>query len=653
MSESAALKAAATGDSRAPSPTLAPSRTSVDKEMRDEKIPVTSGSGSGDDDEIEDEEVENVNVEAIRAAADAPAVGTTGAHHGLSKVETSHSHHDGSLAVAKTATREDGSEYPTGTRLVLIMLALCLAVFLMALDNSIIATAIPKITDQFHSLNDVGWYGSAYLLTTAALQLLFGKFYTYFSIKWIFLGAIFVFEVGSLICGVAQNSVTLIIGRAVAGLGSSGIFSGALIILAYSVTLDKRPMYSGMIGSMYGIASVAGPLLGGVFTDKVTWRWCFLINLPIGAITLVVIGFFFQDPERKNGSPSAARVASANAAEGVVEGAENNADNDEAVVAEPEAPQTLWEKMRPFDPIGSAIFMPAIICLLLALQWGGTTYAWKSGRIIALLVLFGVLISIFIFVQYMQQDDATVPPRIIKKRSVWAAGWYSFATGAAFLASVYYLPIWFQAVKGASAVSSGLMNLPMLISLVVMSIVAGGVVTAVGYYTPFMIVGSILMPIGYGLITTFAPGEPHSKWIGYQVIAGAGVGLGMQQPLMAVQTVLDIKDVPTGTSVIVFLQTLGGALFVSICQNIFTNKLSENIHSLVPNLDPATVLAAGATGYQKVVSAADLPGVTLAYSEALTQTFVVSTALAAMTIIGSAAIEWKSVKGKNVEIGMA
>ncbi|CAK7563297.1 MAG: hypothetical protein SEPTF4163_001162 [Sporothrix epigloea] len=626
MSE-AAVKTAGAGDSRAPSPTLAPSNTSVDKEMRDEKIPVTSGSGSsGDDDEMNYVEGENTTVAPIHAAADAHEGG-----HGLNKIETANSH-VGTHSIAPTATREDGSEYPTGMRLGLIMLALCLAVFLMALDNSIIATAIPKITDQFHSLDDIGWYASAYLLTTAALQLLFGKFYTYFSIKWVFLAAIFIFEIGSLICGIAQNSVTLIVGRAVAGLGSSGIFSGALIILAFSVTLDKRPMFSGLIGSMYGIASVAGPLLGGVFTDKATWRWCFLINLPIGAITLVTIFFFFEEPSRKDGLPNGAAVDA---------------------IAAPEAPKTLWEKARPFDPIGSAIFMPAIICLLLALQWGGTTYAWKSGRIIALLVVFGVLIVIFVYVQYRQQDDATVPPRIVKKRSVWAGGWYSFATGAAFLASVYYLPIWFQAVKGASAVHSGLMSLPMLISLVLMSIVAGGVVTVVGYYTPFMIAGTILMPIGYGLITTFAPGEPSSKWIGYQIIAGAGVGLGMQQPLMAVQTVLDIKDVPTGTSVIIFLQTLGGALFVSICQNIFTNKLTENIHKLVPNVDPSTVLAAGATGYQKVVSAVDLPKMILAYSDALTQTFVVSTALSAMTVIGAAAIEWKSVKGKNVEVGMA
>jgi MFS family permease len=141
-------------------------------------------------------------------------------------------------------------------------------------DNSIIATAIPKITDEFHSLQDVGWYGSAYLLTTAALQLLFGKFYGYFSIKWVYLLAIVLFEIGSVVCGAANTSWSLIIGRAVAGMGSAAIFSGSLIILAYSVPLAKRPLYSGMIGGMYGIASVAGPLLGGVFTDKVTWRWC-------------------------------------------------------------------------------------------------------------------------------------------------------------------------------------------------------------------------------------------------------------------------------------------------------------------------------------------------------------------------------------------
>jgi hypothetical protein len=155
---------------------------------------------------------------------------------------------------------EDDFEYPTKWRLTAITIALCLSVFCMALDNTIIATAIPRITDQFKALNDVGWYGSSYLLTTCATQLIYGKFYTFYSIKWIYLTALFIFEIGSLICGVAPNSTTLIIGRAIAGVGAAGIFSGAILIIASTVPLRQRPTYMGLIGGMYGIASVAGPL---------------------------------------------------------------------------------------------------------------------------------------------------------------------------------------------------------------------------------------------------------------------------------------------------------------------------------------------------------------------------------------------------------
>ncbi|KAH6660659.1 putative efflux pump [Truncatella angustata] len=520
--------------------------------------------------------------------------------------------------IREVQTREDGVQYPTGMKLFLISLALCLSVFLIALDNSIIATAIPKISDDFHSLSDVGWYGSAYLLTTAALQLMFGKFYTFMSIKAVYLIAITIFEVGSLICGVAQNSVTLIVGRAVAGMGSAGIFSGALLILAHSVPLPKRPMYTGLIGGMYGIASVAGPLLGGVFTDKATWRWCFFINLPIGAITLVVIFFFFPDP--KTDKPK---------------------------------DESFLERAKHFDPIGTLVFMPAIICLLLALQWGGTTYAWNSGRIIALFVLFGVLIILFLFIQYRQGEDATVPPRILKNRSVWAGSLYAFGTGSSFFLLVYYIPIWFQAVQGVSAVNSGIRNLPMLLAVVVASIFAGGMVTALGYYAPFMIAGTVLMSVGAGLLSTFSPSTASGAWIGYQIIFGIGVGLGMQQPMMAVQTALDIKDIPTGSSVVVFLQTLGGALFVSVAQSVFTNQLVASLQENVPTLDPKVILVTGATNLQNTVPAELLSGVVAAYSTALTKSFVVSVGLAAFTIVGSVFIPWKSVKGKNVEMGMA
>lgn len=383
------------------------------------------------------------------------------------------------------------------------------------------------------------------------------------------------------------------------------------------MTLEKRPIYTALISSMYGIASVAGPLLGGVFTDKVTWRWCFYINLPIGAVTIVVIAIFFQAPERQ-------------------------------------IKDVAWaERIKKFDPMGTALFLPAIVCLLLALQWGGVTYAWSNWRIILLFCFFGVLILLFVLVQYIQQDYATVPPRILFRRTVWSSAFFSFCFGAAFLCSIYFLPIWFQAVKGASAVKSGIMNLPMLLACVILSIFSGILVTIVGYYTPFMLLGTVSLAVGYGLMSMFHPETSSSNWIGYQVITGIGAGFGIQQSMIAVQVVLDIDDIPTGTAIVVFAQTLGGALFVSVGNNVFRNKLVEYLAKYAPHLDPTLIITNGATSVQSAVDKADLPELLLAYNDAITETFLVCAAMASASVIGSGFVEWKSVKSKNIAAGGA
>ncbi|KAI5811474.1 major facilitator superfamily domain-containing protein [Peziza echinospora] len=517
------------------------------------------------------------------------------------------------------AVDEDESKYPTGLALGLITLALCLAVFLVALDQTIIATAIPKITDQFHALDDVGWYGSAYMLTMCSFQLIYGKIYTFFSLKWCFLGAIGVFELGSLICGVAPSSEALIVGRAIQGLGASGIFSGALVILAHSVPLRKRPAYTGAIGGMFGIASVAGPLLGGVFTDHVTWRLCFYINLPIGLITIVGIMVYFKPPNREK----------------------NNL--------------TFNEKMAEFDFIGTGLLLPGIVCLLLALQWGGSKYAWKSGHIIGLLCTFGVLIIGFIIVQIKSGEKATLPLRIIGQRSITFGSMVSFCVGSGFLLLVFFVPIWFQAIGGVTATQSGIRNIPLVLGVTFLSVIGGIGMTIIGQYVPFVMAGGVLMSIGAGLITTFKVDTPSSQWIGYQILAGAGVGLMIQVPMIAAQTVLKMEDVPTGVAAIVFAQSLGGALFISVGNNVFSNELIKGILKVAPNVTAAQILQTGATSIRQstLFTAEQLPKVIEAYNDALVRCYYVAVAMAVLGFLATLRMEWASVKGKKLEMAAA
>ncbi|KAJ7729391.1 putative MFS multidrug transporter [Mycena maculata] len=499
-------------------------------------------------------------------------------------------------------------EYPTGLKLGLISLAMLLTMFVVALDNTIIAVAIPKITDQFHSLDDIGWYGSVYLLTTASFQLLFRRLYSFLSLKWVYLGAIVVFEIGSLICAVSPSSTVLIVGRAIAGLGGAGASTGK----CQSSTL-KRSIYMGILGAVNWVGSVVGPLIGGALTDKVTWRWCFYINLPMGAATVLIIILFFNPP-------GASRVA---------------------------GQMRLVDHIQQFDPWGTVIFIPAIVCLLLALQWGGSKYPWSDGCIIALLVLFGILIVIFMGIQVWKQENATVPPRIITHKGVLPAAWFALALSSSFLSLVYLLPIYFQTIQGVTAIESGSHNLPMLLTIVISSLIVGGTITAVGYYTPFMLLASLFMAIGVGLLSTLTVDAPHAKWIGYQAIYGIGVGFGIQQPLMAVQTVLPTEDVSIGTSLVLFMQTLGGSVFVSVSQNVLRSKLIPGLAKHVPSVDPATILSAGATSLRTTVDPALLPQVLVVYNEALVSAYYVAAAMAALSILGALASEWKSVKRKK------
>ncbi|TGO10234.1 hypothetical protein BTUL_0140g00010 [Botrytis tulipae] len=475
-------------------------------------------------------------------------------------------------------------EYLTGWRVTAVGLAIVMSMFLASLDLTIISTAIPHITEEFHSLNDVGWYGSALFLTVAAAQSVWGKAFKYFSVKGVYLLSIAIFELGSLICGmipiilvdldcsyrvgVAQNSTTLIFGRAVTGFGVAGTFSGSYIILGISAPPERRPAMTGFMGSAYAIVSVIGPLIGGALTDKVSWRWCFYINLPCGALAAAAIVLFFKVPKTKR--PTEA---------------------------------SLREKLAQMDIPGFLLISASVVCYLLAMQWGGIIYTWSSSHIIGTLVGSIVIFIAFIVAEWYQGERALLLPSILKNRTIANGCVFSFFIAGTFYILLYYLPIYFQAVRGTSATESGIRTIPLILGLTLVQIVTGITIGTIKLFNPFLILGGILTTISTGLMMTLEADSSHSVWIGYQALAGIGLGL-------------------------CFFQSLGGALVVSAAQAIFQNELLTTLSTQIQDITPSAILSIGASEIQKSFSKAQLPGIDASYMRGLHTAFALAIPMA-------------------------
>ncbi|KAF7543739.1 hypothetical protein G7Z17_g10503 [Cylindrodendrum hubeiense] len=489
----------------------------------------------------------------------------------------------------------------------LIILSAFVSMFLVALDRTILSTAIPAITNEFNSLGDIGWYGSAYMLTTAAFQLVFGRIYKFYDLRLTFLATIILFEVGSAICGAAPNSTAFIIGRSIAGIGSAGIMTGSMMSIIPMIPLHKRPMFQSMFAMVFGISSVCGPLIGGAFTEKVTWRWCFYMNLPIGAAAFAFLFLFLNSPKK------------------------------------PHESVPFTKHITRLDPLGTFFFVPSMICLILALQWGGSTYVWSNWRIILLFVIFGLTLIAFCTVQVMMPETATIPVRIIKQRSMLSGAFVMTFLAGAMMLSVYYVPLWFQATKNLGAVKSGIYTIPLVLSLVVASFVSAAFTQRIGYYVPTMLLCPCVMAIGEGLLSTFTPTTGSSHWIAYQFIVGFGLGLGMQTVGLAVQTTLPKDDVSTGLAITFFCQQLGGAIFVSVGQTILSSLLVKRL-AHIPGLDGKTIVNTGATDLHKVVPEKYMDVVLEAYNYAITRIFLAAVGLSVAGLISAMFMEWRSIK---------
>ncbi|RAH63058.1 efflux pump antibiotic resistance protein [Aspergillus piperis CBS 112811] len=500
---------------------------------------------------------------------------------------------------------------PTETwRLAIVIVSLCCGTFLVALDTTIISVAVPSISTTFQAFDDVGWYGSAYLLTVTAFQPAFGNVFQLFDAKATYLSVAVLFEAGSVLCAASPSSTAFIVGRAITGVGAAGLYQGALSIVGLSVPLEKRPMYLGIVLSVFGIAACLGPPLGGILTQHVTWRWCFWINLPIGGVAIILVLFFLKLQDRR---------------------------------AKPA--DSILARLRSFDYIGITLTIAWVSCLILAMQFGSSSSKWRSSKVIGLFVGAGLLLIAFFLSQWYQGERSTVPLRVARQRSVLMGALYSFFLEISIYVTLYYIPFYFQSAQLVSPTVSGIRGIPLGVSQIAGVVLTGAIVSITGHYVPFMVLGQVISIIGTACLTKLEVGTSTALWATFLVIAGVGHGLGLQMPFTAVQVVLNDDDIPIGNAITVFFSQLGAAIAVAIGESIFETSVAHQVRTSHLPIAAETVIAAGPTGLRSLTTDATiLRALQDAYAYGIRAVMDFGLAAACLAVPFALAMEWRNVK---------
>ena len=488
-------------------------------------------------------------------------------------------------------------------------------------SKTFIDTMAPVLAKTFGTLDDTGLYSSVETLAASASILFFGKVNEIFPSKWILLSVLLLFLVGETICGTASSAPTFVAGRALTGLGFAGVFVTIMIIIVDVFPLRRQPFIVGSLAAAFTIGTIVGPLFGGIIISRISFRWCFYLTILIGVALAPVIYFTLQYPKQQD----------------------LDTENPK-----PQQRSGLKRKLLELDWPGNLTFAPAVACLLLALSWGGFVYPWNSGRIIVLLIFSAVLTLAFVATQVYFRMTAMVPGYILKNRNVLSGVLYSACIAGAMTAAAFYIPLWFQVVRGFSAEKSGVHTLPMVVATTISAGLTGACVEQLGYYTPFMFLGALVEAVGAGLLTTISTDTSFRTFAGFQVLFGIGAGISLQQPLVAVQTVLPKEDIPKGSALVLLGQTLGCSIFVCVAQAVLTNGLQHQL-AAIPGLSPQTqrVAKTGPAAFRSEVPEAMLPAVLEAYNGAVAGTFWVPLALSILGFVLAVGMEWRNVKKKK------